>query len=290
VSTQTVLVDVSVLVALAEPNRLRIVELLADGPRTVGEIASALELRQPQVTKHLQTLERAGLVEIRPLGRRRVCALRRPALGQLGRWAAKLAVSSPDDDTLARYSAAVAAADPSPVTVHHTVPADRTAVWRAFTEPALASRWWHPRHFTIERFRLDPRVGGTLELVLREGDGSEHHASGRVHALDPPRLLSFTLDPSDSDGRALFTARHDVRLTTVDGRTEVELTVTPADVRAGAEAALGGLRIGWEQQLDNLAALATQDGLDDSPPHGAHGAATEGTSGTVPRAGRGVFP
>jgi uncharacterized protein YndB with AHSA1/START domain len=268
-SRQTVLVDVSVLAALAEPNRLRIVELLADAPRTVGEIASALELRQPQVTKHLQTLERAGLVDVHPLGRRRVCALRRPALSLLARWAAQLAVSGPDDTALARYGAAVAAADPSPVTVRRTVPADRAAVWRAFTEPALASRWWHPRQFTVGRFRLDPRVGGTLELVLREGDGNEHHASGRVHALDPPRLLSFTLDPTDPDGRTLFTARHDVRLTTVDGATEVELTVTPADVRAGAEAALAGLGIGWEQLLANLTALATEDGFDDPAPPGA---------------------
>ena len=256
--------NVSVLVALAEPNRLRIVELLAVAPRTVGEIASVLELRQPQVTKHLQTLERAGLVEVHPLGRRRVCALRRPALGELARWAAGLAVPGPDDVALARYGAAisaVAAADATPVTIHRTVPADRTAVWRAFTEPAVASRWWYPRHFTVERFRLDPRIGGALELVLREGDGSLHHAAGQVHALDPPRLIGFTLDPTDPDGRTLFTARHDVRLTTVDSGTEVELTLTPVDVRAGADAALGGLGIGWEQLLDKLAALARANGL-----------------------------
>jgi DNA-binding transcriptional ArsR family regulator len=62
------------LAALAEPNRLRIVELLADAPRPVGEVATALGLRQPQATKHLQTLERAGLVTMQPLGRRRASA------------------------------------------------------------------------------------------------------------------------------------------------------------------------------------------------------------------------
>ncbi|NRF92107.1 winged helix-turn-helix transcriptional regulator [Paenibacillus frigoriresistens] len=35
--------------ALAEPNRLHIVELLRDGPLTVGEITHRLELQQPQV-------------------------------------------------------------------------------------------------------------------------------------------------------------------------------------------------------------------------------------------------
>src|SRR5436853_7161480 len=73
-------VDSGLLAALAEPNRLRIVELLGESPRPVGEIAARLDLRQPQVTKHLQTLERTGLVEAHPLGRRRIYALRREPL------------------------------------------------------------------------------------------------------------------------------------------------------------------------------------------------------------------
>ena len=57
-------VNATLLAALAEPNRLRIVGLLGAAPRSVGEIAAALRLRQPQVTKHLQTLERAGVVPV----------------------------------------------------------------------------------------------------------------------------------------------------------------------------------------------------------------------------------
>src|SRR2546428_8446434 len=75
--------DGAFLAALAEPNRLRIVELLNVAPRAVGEIASKLDLRQPQVTKHLQALERAGLVVAHPLGQRRIYALRREPLRQL---------------------------------------------------------------------------------------------------------------------------------------------------------------------------------------------------------------
>jgi len=55
--------------ALAEPNRLKIVELLRDGPRPVGEIAGRLRLRQPQVSKHLRVLHEAGLVEVRSLAK-----------------------------------------------------------------------------------------------------------------------------------------------------------------------------------------------------------------------------
>ncbi len=52
--------NLDTLAALAEPNGLRIVELLGRAPRFVGEIARS-ELRQPQATKHLQTLQRVAL-------------------------------------------------------------------------------------------------------------------------------------------------------------------------------------------------------------------------------------
>jgi uncharacterized protein YndB with AHSA1/START domain/DNA-binding transcriptional ArsR family regulator len=253
--------EASVLAALAEPNRLRIVELLADAPRTVGEIASALDLRQPQVSKHLQTLQRAEVVEVQPLGRRRVCALRHGVLEELSRWAGRLANPGPDDAALARYRAAIESADLSPVIVRRTISGSRAEVWRAFTEPTLAARWWHPRHFTVAGFRLDLRRGGAIELALREGDGAEHLARGRVLTIDRPRELQFTLDPIDIDGAALFTARHNLQLNAVDGGTEIELVITPSGMLVGAEAAVAGLEIGWEQLIDNLAALADGGGL-----------------------------
>ena len=46
--------------ALMEPNRLHIVELLRDGPLTVGEITQRLGLQQPQVSKHLKVLSERG--------------------------------------------------------------------------------------------------------------------------------------------------------------------------------------------------------------------------------------
>ena len=48
------------LAALADPARWRLVSLLAERPRSVGVLAQLAGARQPQTTKHLQTLERAG--------------------------------------------------------------------------------------------------------------------------------------------------------------------------------------------------------------------------------------
>jgi len=75
-----------VLSALAEPNRFHIIELLRDGPLTVGEIADQLRLRQPQVSKHLRVLTDAELVEVHPMANRRIYKLRLQPLIELGAW------------------------------------------------------------------------------------------------------------------------------------------------------------------------------------------------------------
>src|ERR1700739_1673449 len=72
--------------ALMEPNRLRIVELLRDGPLTVGEITDRLELQQPQVSKHLKALSEADIVEVQPQANRRIYKLRREPFQELESW------------------------------------------------------------------------------------------------------------------------------------------------------------------------------------------------------------
>jgi DNA-binding transcriptional ArsR family regulator len=79
--------NISTLIALAEPNRLRIVELLAESPpSTVGRIAEQLNIRQPQVSKHLQVLSQAGIVRVSPNARQRICELNVKPLEDLEVW------------------------------------------------------------------------------------------------------------------------------------------------------------------------------------------------------------
>lgn len=72
--------------ALAEPNRLRIVELLRDGPLTVGEIADRVGLRQPQTSKHLKVLSDHGIVDVRADANRRIYRLRPEPFRELDTW------------------------------------------------------------------------------------------------------------------------------------------------------------------------------------------------------------
>src|SRR3954469_14323926 len=90
---------------LGDGARWRLVELLAERPHSVGELAELTGLRQPQTTKHLQALGRAGLVTVFPLGQRRVYALESEPLTVLARRLGELAsaAEAQDRDVLARY-------------------------------------------------------------------------------------------------------------------------------------------------------------------------------------------
>jgi DNA-binding transcriptional ArsR family regulator len=58
--------------ALAEPNRRRILELVASAERSAGEIAAEFDVTRPAVSQHLGVLRQAGLVEERRDGTRRL--------------------------------------------------------------------------------------------------------------------------------------------------------------------------------------------------------------------------
>lgn len=78
--------NTATLSALAEPNRLQMVELLRDGPLTVGEIADRLHIRQPQASKHLKVLSEAAIVDVTPDANRRIYRLRAEPLQEIDQW------------------------------------------------------------------------------------------------------------------------------------------------------------------------------------------------------------
>lgn len=73
----------SALSALSDPTRDAILNLLLQGERAVGEIAQALPVSRPAVSKHLRVLEGAGLVKGRAEGTRNVYGVAPEALRAL---------------------------------------------------------------------------------------------------------------------------------------------------------------------------------------------------------------
>ncbi len=72
--------------ALSEPNRRRILDLLREEERPVGDLVRQLGVSQPAVSKHLRVLRDAGLVEVRVDAQRRVYRVRAEPLRKVGEW------------------------------------------------------------------------------------------------------------------------------------------------------------------------------------------------------------
>jgi DNA-binding transcriptional ArsR family regulator len=75
--------------ALADPTRLRIVELLAEREREVGELVAEFPISQPAVSRHLRVLRESGLVASRAEAQRRVYTLQAAPLAELDAWLAR---------------------------------------------------------------------------------------------------------------------------------------------------------------------------------------------------------
>jgi DNA-binding transcriptional ArsR family regulator len=76
----------AVLRALADESRRTMLDALADGPATAGELAGMLPIARPGVSRHLRVLREAGLVEVRQDAQRRVYSLRPQPLAEVDDW------------------------------------------------------------------------------------------------------------------------------------------------------------------------------------------------------------
>lgn len=76
----------AVLRALADDHRRVMVERLRDGPATAGELADALPIARPGVSRHLRVLREAGLVEVEQQAQWRIYRLRPEPLAELDAW------------------------------------------------------------------------------------------------------------------------------------------------------------------------------------------------------------
>lgn len=72
--------------AVAEPQRRRILTLLKGRERSVNELAGALRVAQPRVSKHLRVLREVGLVSVREAGQQRLYRLDARGLKPIHDW------------------------------------------------------------------------------------------------------------------------------------------------------------------------------------------------------------
>jgi uncharacterized protein YndB with AHSA1/START domain/DNA-binding transcriptional ArsR family regulator len=273
----------AILAVLAEPSRLRIVTLLAEHPRSVGALAQRAGLRQPQASKHLQALERVGLVTAYRLGHRRVYALNAAPLRELAAEITRLADATEaargDREVLEQYRDLIAAetlaatgdawADGRRFAFQRTMSAPRDLVWHHWTTTELMG-WWAPGRLRVSGAAFDATPGGRVVLEFCEADDPTEpngpapqaspdvvmgRAEGEVTLVVPNERVAFTMSVLTPDGGIAFTGLYDVRLSDGPGRgphTTVDLTLTLADTTVPAAPAIAGIELGWGQTLDHL--------------------------------------
>jgi uncharacterized protein YndB with AHSA1/START domain len=150
-----------------------------------------------------------------------------------------------------------AAAPPDHVlALTRTFDAPRELVFRAWTDPEHAAKWWAPRGFTVTLFEMDLRPGGAWRKCMRSPEGKEYWRSGVIREVSPPERLVFsyvTDDPGTTPGQETL-----VTLTFEDrgGSTRMRFRQAVFESVASRDAHRGG----WTSSLERLAEyLATTD-------------------------------
>ncbi|RKS09122.1 uncharacterized protein YndB with AHSA1/START domain [Nocardiopsis sp. Huas11] len=278
----------ALLTALADPARWRLITLLAQRPRPVGVLARLAGARQPQTTKHLQTLERAGVVTSQRSGQRRVYALRPGPLRDLAAVLGELA------DTADRAEGPSAAferhghtlraerlaakepgwADGRSFTFHRSLTEPPALVWRHLTEAALLARWWTPDDLRVSALVFEARPGGRIVHEYRDAedtDGSDPvagYAEGVVEDVSPGERLSYRLSPLLPDGGPAFTAHVGLDLRPGGTGTELDVDFRVTDSTVDSADFVAGIETGFGQSLDTLAAVLAANAQDsDTPTH-----------------------
>ncbi|WP_433211483.1 metalloregulator ArsR/SmtB family transcription factor [Microtetraspora malaysiensis] len=271
--------DAPLLSALADPARLRLVRLLAERPRPVGVLAQLADARQPQTTKHLQVLERAGVVTSQRNGQRRIYALRPGPLRDLAVTLNQLADIADQAggfrETFERYGAnldverraaeAEGWADGRSFTFDRSLAARPELVWRYLTEESLLARWWTPDDLRVSELVFQARPGGRIVQEYRDvedADGSDlvvGRAEGAVEELRPGEHLGYRLSPLLPDGSRAFTAHIAFDLRPTDTGTRLETQWRLADSTVESADFIAGIEIGFGQSLDKLAAVLAAD-------------------------------
>jgi uncharacterized protein YndB with AHSA1/START domain len=134
------------------------------------------------------------------------------------------------------------------LTVHieRVLPASRSLVFRANTEPQELAKWWGPKGFEAPSVEVDLRVGGSYRIAMQPPEGLLFHLSGEFHEVAPTRLVyTFRWEEPDPDDHETV-----VTLSLEDVGQSTVLTVDQGLFATERRRALH--LQGWTESLDRL--------------------------------------
>jgi len=134
-------------------------------------------------------------------------------------------------------------------------------VWRAWTDPEHAKKWWGPADYTCPFAEIDLRVGGKSKMCMQDADGNKIWSVGTYKEIVPLKRIVTTDSFSDADGNIVPASHYGME---IDLPLEMMLTITFEDLGGGKtkmtlnHVGLGemesGANEGWSQSFDKLAA------------------------------------
>ena len=155
--------------------------------------------------------------------------------------------------------------NPDTLVITRTFDAPRELVWRAWSEPEMAKRWWGPQEFTCPAAQMDFRAGGKYMLCMRGaipgGEVRDFWSTGVYKEIVPLEKIVCTDSFADADGNVVPGSHYGmedmplemlvtVTLEELGGKTKMTLRHKgmPAATKDDAGA-------GWNQSFDKLAEL-----------------------------------
>lgn len=251
-----------VFAALAHPIRRAIIERLAEGECTVGELATPHNVSPPAISQHLRALEEVGLLEQTPTGRMRRCALKAAPLSAAFSWIVRYRILWEDmlDDIGEKVEGGTTMTETKvkgkktagTVRLTRIFKAPRERVFNAFLDPDALAKWIPPNGYTAHVYEFEPKVGGTHRMSFSSLDKTDTHFFGGTYLeIKPNERLRYT-DTFETDDPEM--------------QGEMRVTVTFRDVPGGTEVRIAqeglprvipieGAMQGWIQSLENLARL-----------------------------------
>jgi uncharacterized protein YndB with AHSA1/START domain/DNA-binding transcriptional ArsR family regulator len=186
--------------ALSDKTRREILRLVARGPRTVSELAGPFDMSLAAISKHIQVMESAGLINKARSGRVRRCSIDFDSLeeasgviDEYGKfWSAQL--SSLDDylQDAGEISPKEAVMETPVLMIRKKIRARRESVYNAWTNPGVMAKWFYAGEDWSARVEANPRVGGSYRVDMLTKTGNVFSHTGTYLEVRPPERLSFT--------------------------------------------------------------------------------------------------
>jgi len=229
---------------LSEPNRRRLLELLARGEQTVSQLAAQFGVTRSAISQHLGVLSNAGLVQARQQGRFRYYRLDPEGMAALRDalqvfWTRELEQLAAARPPIARPP--IEGEQTMTAEISVLVPLGPEETFALLTEPERLRRW------QAVTARVELRAGGEYRWTIVPG----HTAAGTITELEPGRRLVFSFGWEGAEDLPPGASTVTITLEPAEGGTNLHLVHSGLTAEQAA-----GHQEGWNHYAERLVAAA----------------------------------